>query len=198
MQLLFLHFSRVQLGNVACVAELHQRVPWCLTPHIGCNYADAQLWVDKHAPKTAEDLAVHKAKVTEVKGWLEGYLAYRKNAPSRVLLITGMWHVPCHQRVLHFVLNSASRARTIKIESAAVVVRHQQHSTVATCWNDASPNITTPHQPCMCYLVAHAGPAGCGKSSTVRALAADLCFDLVEWTPPVPVLWSEHQYQVGG
>eukprot|EP00884_Botryococcus_braunii_P009114 jgi/Botrbrau1/18203/Bobra.53_1s0062.1 len=46
-----------------------------------------------------------------------------------------------------------------------------------------------------CLVVT--GPAGSGKSATVKALAAELHFDVVEWHPPAPTSWSEHQYHVG-
>lgn len=41
------------------------------------------------------------------------------------------------------------------------------------------------------------GPAGVGKSATVRALAADLGFEIVEWTSPVPTLFEEHLHARG-
>jgi hypothetical protein len=40
------------------------------------------------------------------------------------------------------------------------------------------------------------GPPGCGKSTAVRVLARALGFDVAEWAPPVPTLWSESQYLV--
>lgn len=41
------------------------------------------------------------------------------------------------------------------------------------------------------------GPAGVGKSATVRALAADMGFEIVEWTSPVPTLFEEHLHARG-
>ena len=37
---------------------------------------------------------------------------------------------------------------------------------------------------------------GCGKSTTIRLLAAELGYQIVEYTPPAPTLWSELQHQV--
>jgi dephospho-CoA kinase len=45
-------------------------------------------------------------------------------------------------------------------------------------------------------LVAFTGPPGCGKSTAVRVLACELGYELVEWTPPAPTLWSELLQQV--
>ena len=39
------------------------------------------------------------------------------------------------------------------------------------------------------------GPAGSGKSSVIRVLAADLGLDLCEWRPSASMAWSEHQQQ---
>lgn len=41
-----------------------------------------------------------------------------------------------------------------------------------------------------------AGPVGCGKSTTIEVLARAAGYEISEWTPPVPTLWSEFQYQV--
>lgn len=37
------------------------------------------------------------------------------------------------------------------------------------------------------------GPAGCGKSATLRALAAEAGLCIAEYTPAAPTLWEEHQ-----
>jgi hypothetical protein len=37
---------------------------------IGFSSQDDQLWVDKYAPQTLQDLAVHKRKVDDVRRWL--------------------------------------------------------------------------------------------------------------------------------
>ena len=41
-----------------------------------------------------------------------------------------------------------------------------------------------------------AGPPGCGKSTAVRVVAAEMGFEVNEWEAPVPTLWSEHVFQV--
>jgi len=55
------------------------------------------------------------------------------------------------------------------------------------------------HQMCtQARMVTHtAGPVGCGKSTTVRLLAAELGYQVVEYIPPAFTLWSELQHQVG-
>lgn len=42
----------------------------------------------------------------------------------------------------------------------------------------------------------NAGPAGCGKTSTVEVLAHEAGYDITEWHAPLPTLWHEHRYQV--
>jgi hypothetical protein len=37
---------------------------------IGFSFQDDQLWVDKYAPQSLQDLAVHKRKVDDVRKWL--------------------------------------------------------------------------------------------------------------------------------
>ena len=37
---------------------------------IGISSQDDQLWVDKYAPQSLQDLAVHKRKVDDVRRWL--------------------------------------------------------------------------------------------------------------------------------
>ncbi|KAJ9478311.1 Checkpoint protein RAD24 [Pseudozyma hubeiensis] len=83
------------------------------------NQADS-LWSERLAPISAEELAVHPKKVTQVRTWLEE--AFSSN-PS--------------------------------------LLRHRK-------------------------LLALTGPAGAGKSATIRALAADLDFDLLEWQNDQP------------
>ena len=43
--------------------------------------------------------------------------------------------------------------------------------------------------------VAAVGPAGSGKTSVIRVLAADLGLDLCEWRPSASMAWFEHQQQ---
>jgi len=37
---------------------------------------------------------------------------------------------------------------------------------------------------------------GCGKSTTVRVVAAELGYEVVEYLPSTPTLWAELQHQV--
>lgn len=43
-------------------------------------------------------------------------------------------------------------------------------------------------------LLIVSGPPGCGKSTTVRVLASELGFDVLEWVAPLPTLWDEHAH----
>eukprot|EP00955_Chlamydomonas_euryale_P078510 363169-Chlamydomonas_euryale.AAC.3 len=90
----------------------------------------SELWIDKHAPRSTEDLllALHKRKLAEVHDWMEAQL------PAN-------------------------------------------------------------HRRSYCRLMVVTGPPGCGKTCTVRVVAGELGFDVVEWTPPAPTLWTEHRYQ---
>ncbi|CAN1757851.1 Cell cycle checkpoint protein RAD17 [Linum perenne] len=57
----------------------------------GCGEKNTKdLWVDKYAPRTLEDLAVHKKKVEEVQRWFEDKMNVLKgSSASNVLIITG-------------------------------------------------------------------------------------------------------------
>ena len=44
--------------------------PFLRSKLIGFSYQDDRLWVDKYAPQTLQDLAVHKRKVDDVRRWL--------------------------------------------------------------------------------------------------------------------------------
>lgn len=39
---------------------------------VGLGYDDTRSWVDRYGPASIEELAVHKKKVADVRGWLEG------------------------------------------------------------------------------------------------------------------------------
>ncbi|KAA8547527.1 hypothetical protein F0562_003956 [Nyssa sinensis] len=56
----------------------------------GCERSNKDLWVDKYAPYSLEELAVHKKKVEEVKVWFEERLRNtREEFCNHVLLISG-------------------------------------------------------------------------------------------------------------
>ncbi|KAK9844949.1 hypothetical protein WJX74_008996 [Apatococcus lobatus] len=40
------------------------------------------------------------------------------------------------------------------------------------------------------------GPCGCGKGTTIRAVAQSLRLSVVDWRPSAPTLWAESSYQV--
>mmetsp|Transcript_10091 Transcript_10091/g.27615 ORF Transcript_10091/g.27615 Transcript_10091/m.27615 type:complete len:193 (-) Transcript_10091:1475-2053(-) len=44
-------------------------------------------------------------------------------------------------------------------------------------------------------MLIASGPVGCGKSTTVRLLASELGYHVVEYNPPTPTLWLELQQQ---
>ena len=49
-----------------------------------------QLWAEKHAPTTSDQLSVHPKKVQEVRQWLESYYSQRDDrVVSPFLLLTG-------------------------------------------------------------------------------------------------------------
>ncbi|GAC96375.1 hypothetical protein PHSY_003955 [Pseudozyma hubeiensis SY62] len=87
----------------------------------GDRYSQANsLWSERLAPNSAEELAIHPKKATQVRTWLEE--AFSSN-----------------------------------------------------------PSLLRPRK-----LLALTGPAGAGKSATIRALAAHLDFDLLEWQNDQP------------
>ena len=45
---------------------------------------DDQLWVDKYAPQSLQDLAVHKRKVDDVRRWLVGAFDEKGRSKHRV------------------------------------------------------------------------------------------------------------------
>jgi hypothetical protein len=69
-----------------------------------------------------------------------------------------------------------------------------KHTVSQTCTHRSYDSFHVPPPP----THTHAGPPGCGKSVTVRVVAASLGFEVMEWTPPVPTLWADHQYMVRG
>ena len=74
-----------------------------------CSGALGQLWADKHAPSTADQLSVHAKKIQEVRQWLQSYYSQdgcqRSRVVSPFLLLTGpagcpfvahgIWKRPC-------------------------------------------------------------------------------------------------------
>ncbi|KAK9808429.1 hypothetical protein WJX73_004206 [Symbiochloris irregularis] len=58
--------------------------------HIPAARGDhAQLWTEKHAPRTRDELVVHKDKVAAVASWLEQQAAPQTSRSSCCLLVTG-------------------------------------------------------------------------------------------------------------
>jgi len=53
---------------------------------IGFSFQDDQLWVDKYAPQSLQDLAVHKRKVDDVRRWLMDAFDEKVRSKHRVSL----------------------------------------------------------------------------------------------------------------
>lgn len=132
---------------------------------------DSGMWHERHAPRSEEELSqvLHPKKVREVHDWLES------------------------QRQ-QFAARAAANTATMAATAAASAVARG---------GGGGGGGRVPPQPCPrprpqpCGVAILTGPAGCGKSSAVRVLGEALGFELVEWTPPPPLLWHEYQYQVG-
>lgn len=56
----------------------------CARVLIGFSHKDDQLWVDKYAPQSLQDLAVHKRKVDDVRRWLVDALDDKGRSKHRV------------------------------------------------------------------------------------------------------------------
>ncbi|KAI4177955.1 MAG: hypothetical protein LQ343_000039 [Gyalolechia ehrenbergii] len=54
---------------------------------VGLGYDDTRSWVDRYGPASIEELAVHKKKVADVRGWLEGVCDGRST--KRLLVLKG-------------------------------------------------------------------------------------------------------------
>lgn len=61
-------------------------------PAPGSGSCSQDLWCEKHAPHSSEELVIQKKKVTELRSWMQAHLpdTQRKGIP-RVLLVTGAW-----------------------------------------------------------------------------------------------------------
>jgi Tfp pilus assembly pilus retraction ATPase PilT len=103
---------------------------------IGFSSQDNQLWVDKYAPQSLQDLAVHKRKVDDVRRWLVD--AFDEKGPSK-----------------HRV-------------SPSICFPVFETSTRRSCDN-------------VQRLLIFTGPAGSGKTTTLRVLAREMDFDIVEF-----------------
>ena len=63
----------------ACLIRL-----FLLSRLIGFSSQDDQLWVDKYAPQSLQDLAVHKRKVDDVRRWLMDAFDEKERSKHRV------------------------------------------------------------------------------------------------------------------
>ncbi|EFJ42812.1 hypothetical protein VOLCADRAFT_107059 [Volvox carteri f. nagariensis] len=149
----------------------------------------AEMWHERHTPRTEEDLVqvLHRKKVSEVKEWLE-----RQH----------------HMLTTH----GSSQGPTIPTQQQqSFAYGTQQHA--GPSWQSRQFSQTWPvggfgaaagtvgsrlwqgSRALPCGLAVLSGPAGCGKSTCLRVLAEATGFEVVEWTPPAPMMWNEYQYQ---
>ncbi|KAK9814703.1 hypothetical protein WJX72_010168 [[Myrmecia] bisecta] len=76
-------------------------------------------------------------------------------------------------------------------KAEADLIVHKKKVAELRGWLEAQASTTSRHAGTLLAT----GPTGCGKSTCIRVLAAELGYELTEWQPPVPTLWAEHQYQ---
>lgn len=150
----------------------------------------SKMWHERHAPRSEEDLVqvLHRKKISEIKDWLER---------QRQLLTI---HGSSSMSQLHRSISTHPQQ-----EDHLCLQQHGEHGAV---WQQQQQRWPATHggggydlglsgQPQLpCGLAVLSGPAGCGKSTCLRILAAAAGFEVVEWTPPPPVMWHEYQYQV--
>ncbi|KAJ3326676.1 Cell cycle checkpoint protein rad17 [Blyttiomyces sp. JEL0837] len=64
-------------------------------PHTRSSYiADTHLWIDKHAPVCEDEIAIHKKKIADVRGWLSSALESARGpgllpTNQRILVLSG-------------------------------------------------------------------------------------------------------------
>lgn len=59
------------------------------TDLIVCSDIKSSNWIDKFAPQSLDDLAVHAKKIEEIQKWLEYAEQNRHQTPGPILLLTG-------------------------------------------------------------------------------------------------------------
>ncbi|KXZ44240.1 hypothetical protein GPECTOR_70g470 [Gonium pectorale] len=153
------------------------------------------MWHDRHAPRSEEDLAavLHRKKVIDVREWLE--------QQRRALMQLAGGAAPTGHcggggggaAGPRGAGPSSSRPAPQHSAEHGSQRQHQQQQRPLAPGGAAGCGAARPRP---CGVAVLTGPAGCGKSACVRVLADAVGFDIVEWTPPPPVLWSEHQYQL--
>ncbi|KAG2433546.1 hypothetical protein HYH02_012663 [Chlamydomonas schloesseri] len=162
-----------EAGTVAPAAA--PAAPAKLPSGTASGLGDSGMWHERHAPRNEEELGqvLHAKKVREVRDWLE---FQRQQFASRA------------------AANTAAMVATAAASAAA-------RGGGGGGGRQGQPHPPQPYprpRPQPCGVAILTGPAGCGKSSAVRVLGAALGFELVEWTPPPPLLWHEYQYQHAG
>jgi hypothetical protein len=177
------------------------------------------MWCERYAPASEEELAtvLHYKKVRELRDWMLHQLRLLGCEPPAGAGLAGA--AGGSVRGASQAAPAASQAPPPPPPHAAPTPSQswQPHATGAAPASAPRPGPDPPapggpsvppwqggrpHGPAAprrqaCGLAVLVGPAGCGKSAAVRALAGQLGFQLLEWTPPPHLAWAELQYQVG-
>ncbi|KAK9868402.1 hypothetical protein WJX84_010961 [Apatococcus fuscideae] len=71
------------------------------------------------------------------------------------------------------------------------LIVHKKKAAEVHAWMEAAK---AGHGPLSAVVT---GPCGCGKASTIRAVATSLGLSVLDWRPSAPMLWTESSYQSG-
>ncbi|GIL86706.1 hypothetical protein Vretimale_19803 [Volvox reticuliferus] len=158
------------------------------SPTVGLG---AEMWHERHAPRNEEELVqvMHRKKVLEVKDWLER---------QRTLIIQGSSQAAAVLSQRQCYPEATLLQQQTQMQDGAPRQVHQ----ATPAWpggsgfnSSGSGSGPGSRFRLPCGLAVLSGPSGCGKSACLRVLAMVTGFEVVEWTPPAPVMWNEHQYQ---
>ncbi|KAK9868401.1 hypothetical protein WJX84_010961 [Apatococcus fuscideae] len=69
------------------------------------------------------------------------------------------------------------------------LIVHKKKAAEVHAWMEAAK---AGHGPLSAVVT---GPCGCGKASTIRAVATSLGLSVLDWRPSAPMLWTESSYQ---
>ncbi|GLC50834.1 hypothetical protein PLESTB_000437100 [Pleodorina starrii] len=162
----------------------------------------AEMWYERHAPTSEDDLVqvLHRKKVSELKDWLEHQRQLIAQAAAAAAAAP-----PQTQKPLAYATQSQQHQQHFSQHGGW---QQQQQRQSSQAWHrggsgaggggggPVGPGFRSPWR--QCGLAVLSGPAGCGKSACLRVLAEATGFEVVEWTPPPPVMWNEYQYQRSG